>query len=366
MKKVFFVAGELSGDHIAAWYLAKLQQQEQDLVVHAVGGDGLAAQGAHLYVRFEQLNVVGIVEILKHLPFLFRFIKKLCTYIKTEGFDEVVLVDFPGFNLWLARKLKSKNPGIRITYVSPPQMWCWGAWRVKKLKKYCDHVVVMYPFEVAWYGRRGVKAHFLGNPVFEGLKPYIKPHKCSDCHVALIPGSRGAEIETLWPIFLQTAQLLLQRNPNMRFIVPVAKSIGRSMLVAIAQQHRFESVLVNIHFVDEQEKWTQLSQCCVALSKPGTVTLELALLKVPTIIAYKTSWLTYWIAWFVVKVPFMGLPNLFAGKQVFLERLQDQCRSAVLAKDIEHLLHARAVGSYEYRALVKQLDAIEHTFDVGT
>src|SRR5579862_4614825 len=182
--KIFIVTGELSGDRVAAWYVAKQYTNFSPtkipvypVYIEAVGGDFLAAQGVTIFKRFESLNVVGIIEIIKHLPRLLKFLNILTHHIIQNDFQEVILVDFPGFNIRLAKYLKKLNKNIKITYLSPPQVWCWGQWRLKTLRRVCDDLVVMYPFEVAWYKQHAMQVRWIGSPVYDSLQKYFVTHE---------------------------------------------------------------------------------------------------------------------------------------------------------------------------------------------
>ena len=342
LKKVFFVAGELSGDRIAAWYVTKRFGQEtgkhSGLICEGIGGNQMLNVGIELYARFETLNVTGIIEVIKHLPRLNRLISALVTYIKNNDFDEVVLIDFPGFNLRLAQRLKKAVPSLTITYVSPPQLWCWGGWRIKKLKRYCDRIIVMYPFEVAWYKERGVHATWLGSPVYETLRPYLNEPVEKENRIALLIGSRKQEIEKLTPLFAQCLKLLARRFPEITFVIPLASSIDDHFINTMFMQEGLCAYRSRIMLVrGEKNKIKHLQTCCCALSKPGTVTLELALLSIPTVIIYKTSWLTYLIARALIGVRWMGLPNLLAGKEIFKEHIQHQSEPTLVVASVSKL-----------------------------
>lgn len=363
VKKIFFVAGELSGDRIAAWYLTKRfgACSQQELVCQGVGGNHMLNAGIELYARLEALNVTGIVEIIKHLPRLARMISDLVFYIKQHDFDEVVLVDFPGFNLRLAQRLKREISSITITYLSPPQVWCWGAWRVKKLARLCDQIVVMYPFEVAWYRQRGVTVQWLGSPVYDALKPYCDQQRERQAQIALLIGSRKQELQTLAPFFAQCLKSLAERYPEVTFVIPLAASIDDACLNQIFKQEGLCSYRSRIHVVrGEAAKFTQLQTCCCAISKPGTVTLELALLEIPTVIVYKTSWLTYAIARRLARVDKMGLPNLLTGKEIFPEFIQSECTVDAVTSRVGVVYEAFSGDTAGYRQMRQACGTVQN------
>lgn len=339
MKKVFIVAGELSGDNIAQWYYKK-QLTKGDCKVEAVGGGALQQEGVRLYAHYKSLNLTGIIEVVKKLPFIFSFLNRLVKYIVKEQFNEVVLVDFPGFNLMLARRLKKRNPSIRITYVSPPQLWCWGSWRVKKLRRWCDDVVVMYPFEVAWYKKRHVHARWLGSPVFERVKQYFPASQLKEeKKVALLPASRNHELEMLFPICVDFVRKLSKKVQGVSFILPLASSISRKSVEKLLEGMETSLEQLNIRLVEgEGEREYELATSCLAFTKPGTVTLELALFGIPTIMFFKTSAINYFLGKKLVKVNHMALPNLLLDKPIYKEFIQEECSINAMVKEAEVLL----------------------------
>lgn len=361
MNKIFIVAGEVSGDRLAAWYVKRLRAHNANLSFEAVGGSSLQAEGVKLFEHLTALNVVGVVEIIRHLPSIMRFMQRLGDYIIANDFDTVIVVDFPGFNLRLIKQLKQRKPTLTIIYLSPPQLWCWGAWRVRTLKKYTDQIIVLYPFEVEWYRKRGVTVSWQDSPVYEMLEGYREQNVEKKSCVALIPGSRNSEIITMLPLFLQTAAVLLARHPELKFVLPVAPSMDRDVLKKIAQEHNLVSVWQKVMCVsDEREKFMSLAQCCCALSKPGTVSLELALLRVPTVIAFKVSWLTYALARLFVRVKVMGLPNLLLDAIVAPEVIQFKCTPDVLAREVETLYNECAAQSEPYHHRMNRLEELAH------
>lgn len=358
MKKVFVVAGEASGDTITGWYLAKRQQQEQ-LYIEGIGGHAAQAAGMRLYESFHSLNVVGIVEIIKHLPRLMRKMREIGAYIKREGFAEVILVDFPGFNLRLARLLKKQIPHIEVTYVSPPQLWVWGAWRLRGLKATVDQLVVMYPFEVAWYQARGVDAVWLGSPVVQALQPHMTAPGGRGASILLLPGSRLSEVTVLLPVFLQVADALRARYESCSFVLPVPQSLTVADYERIATAHGMQEALQGVQLVHGQvARYAVMQTACAALAKPGTVTLELGLLQVPTVIAFKTSWLSYVIGKRLVRVPRMGLANLLTGQDLHPEFIQDRCTVPVLVHALGQVVDAFLHDAGAYEVLVSRQSAV--------
>lgn len=355
MKKIFFVAGELSGDKIAQWYCHK-KFSGKSYTIEAVGGEGLEQAGATLYVHYATLNLTGIVEIIKKLPFIFSFLHSLVKHIVRGKFDEVVLVDFPGFNLMLARRLKKRVPGIKITYVSPPQLWCWGAWRVKKLRRWCDDVVVMYPFEQEWYRKRGVHARWLGSPVYQRMKPFFAVDRIKEKKVALLPASRHHELDNLLPICVEFIRKLSARVADVSYVLPLASSLSKDLVEKALYEMGVDIDAAKVRIVtDEKEKIDELSSSCLAFTKPGTVTLELALLGIPTIMFFKTSAINYFLGKQVVQVEHMALPNLLLEKPLYKEFVQDECDVDAMVAHAQELLDGFEKKDERYAAATHDL-----------
>lgn len=357
MKKVFIVAGELSGDKLGQWYVERFLKHKETVQIEAVGGDCLQRTGAEIFQRFETLNVTGIIEIVRKLPFILKNLKKLARYIVENDFDEVVLIDFPGFNLKLAQKLKQMRKNIRIVYFSPPQLWCWGAWRIKKLKKYCDELIVLYPFEVQWYAKRGVNATWHGSPVYDRLQEYFeRADQPKKKRIAIMPGSRTSEIENMFYLFAGAMKKFLDHDPTIEFVIPVAQSLSRDLITNKIKEEGLEDFIDNIELVfGEHDKLQALSTCCLAITKPGTVTLELALLGVPAVVLFRTSWINYFIGYPLVKVEHMALPNLLLKEQMYTELIQGDCTVKNIFKQAHELYQHVQNDDDHYRILKKKV-----------
>lgn len=329
------MTGELSGDKIGAWYLKQLVAAQKLERVEAIGGDFLAAAGAALYDRIERYSLVGVIEILWHVPFIFRQLKNITQHIITEQFDTVVLVDFPGFNLRLLKRLKAANPALNVIYVSPPQLWAWRAKRVEIIKALCNEVVVLYPFEVAWYAARGVKATYIGSPVAQAMQPYRELSEHKEPVIAFIPGSRRGEIKRLLPVMIDVIRQFKRSHKTVKMVMPVAESIPLSLIEHELKRAGLQHWGNDLELIQGGDaKYRALARCCYAVTKSGTTTLELALLNVPSIVIYRVNGLTYWIARMLVTVKHTALPNIFLGTEVFPEFIQARCRADLIAAEL--------------------------------
>jgi lipid-A-disaccharide synthase len=304
---------------------------QNDLYIEAVGGSSIKNTGATIYESIDKLNVAGVVEIIKHMRRILCFLKTLVSYIVEKKFQEVILVDFPGFNLRLAKRLKKANPAIKITYVAPPQLWAWGQWRVNGLKKYCDKLVVLFPFEVDFYKQHGLKAIFLGHPSCDRLGCYFDQMDIDKNLIAILPGSRISEIEDLFGVFADVIKKFKRLFPKTKFVLLLAESFSKKILESKIKKFGLCDWGSDVLIVQgETEKLQMLSKCCMAITKPGTVTLELALLGIPAVVFYKASWITYILARCVVNIRYMSLPNLLLNNVVYQECIQSDCKSKII------------------------------------
>jgi len=372
MKKIFIVAGEVSGDKVAAWYLEKLKKNNPQIQCHAVGGSCLQKTGAQLYDRIENLNVVGVVEVIKKLKFILRFLRGLSFYILDNSFNEVVLVDFPGFNLRLAKRLKKSNPNLKIIYLCPPQLWAWGQWRIKKLKKFCDKLIVLYPFEVEWYKKHEIEVEFLGNPSYSKIEFFLK-NEYGDSNflfqrrnqIAIVPASRESEIEKLLPFFVDIAKRFKRAYPKVKIVLPLAESFDISVVEKKLKKLGIGRWGKDIEIITgEEEKLKALSKCYLAITKPGTITLELALLRVPSVVLYKASWLTYLLARSFVKIEYMSLPNLLLNKLIYPEFIQLRCKSEKIFKQANELYKDFIFKKDYYQKQQNDFDQLKSVFKI--
>ena len=271
----------------------------------------------------------------------------------------MILVDYPGFNLRLANRLKKLKPSLNIIYVAPPQLWIWGNWRLKILKNCCSKIIVMYPFEVAWYAARGLTVEWHGLPLLERLKPHFTPTK-KEHLLAVLPGSRRQEITTLLPIFVNSIKKLSMTFPTMRFALIQAASVEKTTIQAELDKQGIEPEKVII--VPPEQSLAILKTCFAALTKPGTCTLELALLQIPAVVAYQALAITYAIARCFTNIQYMALPNLFLAAPVYQERLQKECNAQTLHDDVAKIYKEFAYHQELYSERCNKLAPLKEQF----
>lgn len=326
---VMIVAGEASGDLHGANLVRALRREVPGLFVCGIGGDRLRAQGVRILLDASRLAVVGITEVLAKLPVVWQALglaKKLLQGLQP---DLLILIDFPDFNLRVARM--AKKCGVPVLYYVSPQIWAWRRGRVRTIKRRVDHMAVILPFEASFYQSHGVPVTFVGHPLLDvwGSAPLPQPPAGLGASpvVGLLPGSREGEIQRLLPVMLQAARRLENQFKTIRFLVSVAPTVNREQAGAILQRFpgRAPVALVAGGIAPI------LRDCHLVLAASGTVTLEAAIGGMPMVIVYKVSPLSYRIGKALIRVKHISLVNLIAGRELVPELIQDQANPANIA-----------------------------------
>ena len=337
-KNIVVITGEASGDAHAGRMISELKKLRPEISVRGIGGENMREAGAEIMVDFSELAVMGLVEVLKRYCHIKRIFNQLLAELKANKPDLLVLVDYPGFNLKLAKH--AKKLGIPILYYISPKVWAWRAGRVKTIKRYVDHIAVLFPFEVPIYQVAGVPVTCVGHPLVDAVKHSLSTKqakikvglKLNRRVIGLFPGSRRSEIDQLLPVMLEAAERIQQRNSNVDVVLPIAQGIDDAYIKAILAQ---SSVPVKV----VKDQFYELTQACDAIvAASGTVTLEIALLATPHFISYRVSPMSYRILSRLVKIPYVGLCNIVTGKNLVLELLQDAVTAERLDKELTYLL----------------------------
>jgi lipid-A-disaccharide synthase len=339
--KVGIVAGEASGSILGAGLIHSLRNQQPLLSVSGIGGAEMIAAGCQSFYDMERLSVMGLIEPLGRLPELFKIRRHLYQHFSSQKPDVFIGIDSPDFNLGLELKLREKGTPV-VHYVSP-SVWAWRKKRIHKIAKAVNLVLTLFPFEADFYAQHDVPASFVGHPLADkipletdqaaikkslGLQADVK-------YIALLPGSRRNELHYLAELFLQTAKLCWQENPNIRFITSSANAKRDQEFKEF--WHKTTPDLPLQFF--ENQSHAVMAAADVVLVTSGTATLETMLLKRPMVIAYRMANLTYQIARHLVKIPYIGLPNLLANKSLVPEFIQDQATPKNLATALSEFLH---------------------------
>ena len=340
-KRIMIVAGESSGDLHGANLIKAVKSLSADMQFFGIGGKKMAAAGCDILVPAEDLSVMGVVEVVGRLPVIWKSFQRLKRELTgSEKPDALVLIDFPDFNLRLARQ--AKKAGVPVLYYVSPKVWAWRKGRVKKIAEVVDSLAAIFPFEPVLYDGLDILVKYVGHPL---LDEFAAVGDCLDLRrelqiaetkkiVGLFPGSRQNELRYMLETLVQAAQLIHARLPDVHFLVPIANSLSKDEI-----QSQFTSDLP-ISFVETTDTsiYDVASNCDTILTVSGTVTLQIALAGTPMAIFYKASPLTYEIGKRLVSVDHFGLPNVVAGRRVVPEFLQEQASPQMLADEALHVL----------------------------
>ncbi|WP_461210356.1 lipid-A-disaccharide synthase [Desulfocurvus sp. DL9XJH121] len=323
-KRIWINAGEASGDMHGALLVRALIGRVPGLQCLGMGGPAMAEAGFAGEFDISELSLVGITEVLVHLPRVLGLMRRIKRRLAEVRPDAVVLIDSPDFNFFVARMARSL--GIPVYYYICPQVWAWRTGRVEFLKKYVRRVLCILPFEKPFLAERGLDADYVGHPLLDQVPlDELRALAPEPNRVGILPGSRRREIESLLPEFMDAARRIRIRLPNTEFTLVRAPGVTDERLAPYLPDD------VPVTVVPPEERYQAMRSCGALLAASGTVTLETALLGAPTVVAYKVSPLSYAVGRLVVKARFISLPNLILGEEVFPELIQDRARGADIA-----------------------------------
>ena len=335
MLRIFFVAGEPSGDHLGADLIQALRLCDE-IEIAGVGGPAMADQGLDSLFDTSDLAIVGIVEAVPKIPMVWRRVQETVRHAIAFKPDVVVTIDSPSFSLEVAERLKRRLPGVKLIHYAAPQVWAWKAWRAKAMAGYLDHLMALLPFEPPFFETHGLSTTFVGHPIAAHKRdaadgaafrvrhriPATAPVLC------VLPGSRRGEVRYLLPIFEKTLALLARQYPDLVVVVPTLGTVAP--IVADAAKRWGVRAIV----AEGEERRGLFEAANAALTASGTVTLELAAAELPMVVTYRVSALTAAIIRQVVRVEYAALPNLILERAVVPELLQDQATPENLARAV--------------------------------
>ncbi|MCQ9207783.1 MAG: lipid-A-disaccharide synthase [Omnitrophica bacterium] len=347
-KRIMIIAGESSGDFHSASLIHALKTMDSDLEISGIGGERMRQAGAKIYVDISELSIIGFTGVLANLKKIKQAFSTVLSAIDAQAPDVCVLVDYPGFNLKLASELKKRK--IPVIYYISPQIWAWWPGRIKTIKRLVDKMIVVFKFEEALYKEYGVDVSFVGHPLLDKAYPQISredflkklglsSHKQT---IGLMPGSRRIEVERILPILLKSAKIIRQKLPQVQFALLKAPGLADNIFQAKIKKFDLPVVLC------ENQTYEFLNSCDFALVASGTATLETAIMQTPMAIVYNVSFLNWLIARMLIRLPFIGLVNVVAGKKIIPEFIQFQARPKSIAGCVLETL-----GSQEKLAKIK-------------
>jgi lipid-A-disaccharide synthase len=340
LRRILIVAGEASGDMHAANLVKAIKEINPQIEFFGLGGSQMQQAGVKLLYNLADLAVVGFVEVLKNLKKIksaFSLILNKADELKP---DAAILVDYPGFNLRLAKELKKIN--IKVIYYISPQIWAWGLNRIKLIKEVVDKMIVVFKFEEELYKKFGIDAVFVGHPFLDIVKPDISRDELLQSYslaknkltISLMPGSRVREVTTLLPLMLKSAKLLQEKLHDLQFIIIKSSSVSKEIFDKLLDNQNQEFKII------ENKTYNCLDASDFVLVASGSATLEAAILQKPMVIIYKVTLLTWIFLKFMLRIPYVGLVNVVAGKKIVPECLQFKATPKRICSNILEILNS--------------------------
>ena len=340
MKRYIIIAGETSGDNYGQKLIQAIKQQENEPVEFwGIGGSQMVAAGLNSLEDANKISVVGFSEVIKKIPTLSKLLNRLALFINELNPHNIILIDFPGFNLNLAKRIKkySKN-NLHITYFISPQVCAWNERRINHIKKYINTMLVIFPFEEQYYKNKNIFSRYVGHPFLDDLKRNLYGGSKRDLGfdekkklIGIFPGSRSEEIKRHLPIYLDAIHQFQLNNPNIEYAVGLAPGFDRSK---IEQQYDIRK----INIIDNNPL-LMLSCCDVALVTSGTISLEATFMNIPSIVSYRLSFISWFISKMLLKTKYISITNIMHNSMVIPELIQHNVTSKNIIKHLAKILY---------------------------
>ena len=353
---IYFVAGEASADNHAAALMCSLRELDADL--HFIGRGGPQMRkiaGGQFKNWIDDAAVLGLWEVIRKYGYFREQFRQTLNEIKEGKPDAVVLIDYPGFNLRLARALRKQSPRQKLIYYISPQVWAWNRGRIKKMARLLDLMLCIFPFEADLYNKSGLRTVFVGHPMIERLRAQKIDIERDPDLIGLFPGSRMREARKIFPVMLETVQQLQKHNRNLRFEVAAASGeLAREI------KGMFDGCLQDRQVIQIKvgETAALMQRALAGIVASGSATLEAAYFRLPFVLIYKVAWPTYLAARLVVSIKYLGMPNVLADREVVPEFIQHQANSDAIVKAMRRLMEdadARARTVAEFDEIIRKL-----------
>jgi lipid-A-disaccharide synthase len=351
--KIFLITGELSGEMHAA-HLVQSLKKRFPFQFSAVGSKRLIEEGVDVVCDYENISITGMSELFSKITHIRSAFKIVRNHIRETRPALVILVDFPGFNLRMARF--SKKLGIPVVYFIAPQIWAWKKKRIRIIERYVDRVICILPFEKALYDEHGIDSVYVGHPFVNTVKPSLSREEFlrqigkngASPIITIMPGSRENEIKKHMPVLLKTISIMKKSIPGMVVVLPLAENIEERILEPY-KNSLGDTMVIRKH------AYNALAYCDMAIVASGSVTLEAAILKAPTIVIYRISSLSYFVAKMLVKIDYISLPNIIAGKEVFPEFVQNIDPEKIAEKALSMVHNGKEAIQEEINGIIEKL-----------
>ena len=335
--KLLIIAGEASGDLHGSELIKEINKLNSEIEIYGIGGDKMISSGMNANFHINQMSFLGFIEIIRHLPFIRKVKRELLTLLKEKNIRNVVLIDYPGFNLSFAKSVNKF--GIKAIYYISPQIWAWGLGRIIKIKKYISRMIVLFPFEKKLYSAHQIDSDFVGHPLAKSLREYNflskdelfeKYELDSDKGILLLmPGSRKQELDKILEHLLSASEKLVD-DYNLQVVVACADNIETEYFEKFKEVYNFKVIKGTTYDLLKHAKF--------AIIKSGTSTLEAGIIGTPFIVVYKTNILTYWIGRSLIKIKNIALANIVAEEKIVPELIQDEVNPETIYAECSKIL----------------------------
>lgn len=321
-KKIAIIAGEASGDLHGASLIKELKLLDKEIDIYGIGGDKMISNGMTAFYNIKEMSFLGFIEVVKHIPFIKKVKKDLIKLVQDKNINNVVLIDYPGFNLSIAKSFHQM--GLKNFFYISPQIWAWGKGRITKIKKIIQKMIVFFPFEEKLYRENGISVEFVGHPLVKSLDEYqfsskkdliTKYNLSTDNEILLLlPGSRKQELEKILPVLLDSADIISKKY-DLQTVIACADNIEEEYFTKFSKKHKFSLI--------KGDTYNLLKNSKFSIIKSGTSTLEAGIIGNPFIVVYKTNYFTYLIGKALIRIKNIALVNIVAEKTVIPELIQD-------------------------------------------
>jgi lipid-A-disaccharide synthase len=352
---LYFVAGEASGDEHGAALMRSLRELAPDLEFHGRGGPLMKQIAGDAFTNWsDAAAVVGLWEVVKRYGYFREQFEGTLRQIAAINPEAVVLIDYPGFNLRLARALRKRSPRLKIMYYISPQVWAWNRGRIRQMARFLDLMLCIFPFEAELYNQSGLRTIFVGHPMVENLARRRTGETRDSNLVGLFPGSRSREVKKIFPVMLRTAARIIEERPEIRFEVAAASpALAGEMQRVLARSSLGE----RMRLVTGDASGL-MQRAFAAMVASGTATLESAYFRLPFVLVYRVSWPTYFAARLVMRTRYLGMPNVLADREIVPEFLQHEARPEAISRSVLQLMNEPAVREQmisDFDAVVEKL-----------
>jgi lipid-A-disaccharide synthase len=353
--RLYILAGEASGDARGSELMRALKERNPSIEFLGAGGREMRTLGGAEIFDWADEAVVGLWDVLKKYGYFRGQLHRMLDEIVATKPDALITVDYPGFNLRLAKAAKARLPGLRTIHYVSPQVWAWHRGRIPKMAKYLDLMLCLFPFEIPMYEGAGLHAVCVGHPLLDTLAAKRIDATRDQSLIALLPGSRGKEVRKIFPVMLDTAIRLSGKRANLRFSAAAAsETLADEMRTILASRGKNESFCT----IELRRAHELMQRAGTGMVCSGTATLESTYFGLPMVILYKVAWLTWAIGKRLVKVPWLGLPNVLAGREIAREFLQDAATPEAIGNELLRLLEQREVRHAQQRAQAEVISSL--------